>query len=544
MTMSRRLECKSEGCTNEVLQILDSAFDDRRGGGGRSPLSPNGRGSSPGLHHRHSSNSILVSKYCKQHTCAHFLGDERCLYKKPPHDSVCAIHAKCPVPNCNQARAQVLDPNFDPLSGAIPRYVRFDVCHDHKCALQRCQGRRISPRTPFCQAHACHAEGCPNQRQEQRNCCVDHQCKTRGCRTIVEGEFPHCAIHIKCQVNGCGEARHFLAKANDYLAYCTGHATCSARRCNAMKVEGSPFCYDHTCRERGCNKPTESAQYCEDHRCAEPDCQYPRSFGPEREAGKFCPMHTCRASKCQEYVGRLALYCSCHGCCKPKCHHVAIAEMLCIDHFKDHYISHGKRQLSTTTTTPRNRTTHGTTKPTSPTLDSDSESDRDDDDHTEHPTTINHNPNPNRRTTRLRSQEAVPEGSSDDNNDDDDNSNDDKFQSSRGRRTAKPPLLKNMLRAAAKQRRADYTEPGAAAPAPLGGGSGGGGGGAATADEDGRPSLFVQIPPPPATAPSGFLGGGNGNGGGREGKESIGRQFQGRRAEVEDGEEERVSDGW
>ncbi|KAJ4306737.1 hypothetical protein N0V88_000103 [Collariella sp. IMI 366227] len=102
-------------------------------------------------------------------------------------------------------------------------------------------------------------------------------CKYRGCRTIVEGDFPYCAIHIKCQVNTCGEARHLVPKTDEYLAFCTTHATCAGRRCDAMKGLANT------------------------------------------------------AKTCQEYVGRLALYCSSHGCSKHKCHHESIAEMLCID---------------------------------------------------------------------------------------------------------------------------------------------------------------------------------------------------------------------
>jgi hypothetical protein len=115
MKMSRRIECRSEGCTHEVLfKAVDGAFDDRRGSG-RPPLSPTGRGSPSGRHHKHGSSSIQVSPYCKQRTpypvsssinqsthlsvdtCIHFHGDERCVYKKPPHDTVCAIRkqAQC-----------------------------------------------------------------------------------------------------------------------------------------------------------------------------------------------------------------------------------------------------------------------------------------------------------------------------------------------------------------------------------------------------------------------------------------------------------------
>jgi hypothetical protein len=153
--------------------------------------------------------------------------------------------ARCPVPNCTHARTQFLEPNFDPLSNAVPKYARFEVCSDRafpvrlsffevlthrvdKCSLQRCPGRRASSRDSFCQARkhrmlysvawcyvdnpldACQAEDCVNLRQEQRNCCAERmsttawtvrkthtnitpdQCKTAGCRAIAESEYPYC----------------------------------------------------------------------------------------------------------------------------------------------------------------------------------------------------------------------------------------------------------------------------------------------------------------------------------------------------------------
>ncbi|GAB1313549.1 hypothetical protein MFIFM68171_03759 [Madurella fahalii] len=344
--MNRRIECRSEGCTNEVLyKTLDGAFvdpHDRRASSGRPPISPTGRGS-PSGHHRYSNGSIQVSPFCKQHTCIHFHGDERCVYQKPRHDTVCAVHARCPIPNCNQARAQFLDPTYDPLSNAIPRYARYDVCPDHKCAVPRCPGRRASPRSNFCQAHSCQAEGCMNTRQDQRNCCEEHQCKARGCRTIVEGRFPYCVIHIKCGMDGCGEARHFSAETKEYLAHCTNHSTCSARfslSCTAIKMERSAFCEEHTCRERDCERYTTSPPYCTLHGCGSPGCRSHRSDG-----GKFCPLHTCRAEKCREHVDRLALFCKTHGCSKSKCHQIATAEQMCLDHLKAYYIAQGKRQV-------------------------------------------------------------------------------------------------------------------------------------------------------------------------------------------------------
>ncbi|AEO71165.1 uncharacterized protein THITE_2025341, partial [Thermothielavioides terrestris NRRL 8126] len=242
--MDRRTQCRSEGCSNEVLyKTVVGEFDDRRGSGRKSPRSPNDRGSPSGPYHRYSNSSIYFSPFCKQHTCIHFHGDENCINQKPRHDTVCAIHTRCPVPNCTQARAQFLDPNVDPLSNAVPRYARYDVCSDHRC-------------------------------------------RTTGCRSIVESDFPYCAMRtftecglslrgprltvpdIKCAWSSCGEARHFSARTND--------------------------------------------------------CQYPRPWTASgQDVGHYCPLHTCRRQMCHAHVDRLALF--------------------CITHFKEHYIAQGKR---------------------------------------------------------------------------------------------------------------------------------------------------------------------------------------------------------
>jgi hypothetical protein len=85
--------------------------------------------------------------YLSVDTCIHYHSEERCTHQKPLHDTVCAIRkpdtfpltrarnstcsctdVRCPVINCTQARAQVLETNSDPLSNGVPRYARFDVC--------------------------------------------------------------------------------------------------------------------------------------------------------------------------------------------------------------------------------------------------------------------------------------------------------------------------------------------------------------------------------------------------------------------------------
>lgn len=125
-------------------------------------------------------------------------------------------------------------------------------------------------------------------------------------------------------MNGCGEAKRF--STDKYLAYCANRklvplipkaqflilldAACFARRCTATKMDGSPFCEDHTCRERGCLTATSAQPYCVDRkplnavfpsvqhrsdllvdRCNEPSCQNSRArtSNPDSE-GEFCPL--------------------------------------------------------------------------------------------------------------------------------------------------------------------------------------------------------------------------------------------------------------
>ncbi|KAK0748503.1 hypothetical protein B0T21DRAFT_279118 [Apiosordaria backusii] len=230
--MNRKIECRSDGCGNEVLfKALEGGFnihppnldhyhyrDHRRSGVGAGPRSPTGAtGRHLGAQH--------VSPYCKQHTCVHFHREESCTNKKPPHDTVCAVHTRCPIPDCNQARAQFLDPNFDPLSNAVPRYARYEVCADHKCIVRRCPQRRASTGTTFCQARhckdGCRADGCSNERQDQLECC-----EKRAATWLWRGIIPSAlTVNMTCEMHGCGGAKHFDPKTKEYLPYCTNRTS-------------------------------------------------------------------------------------------------------------------------------------------------------------------------------------------------------------------------------------------------------------------------------------------------------------------------------
>ncbi|KAK3941717.1 hypothetical protein QBC46DRAFT_381813 [Diplogelasinospora grovesii] len=349
--------CKSDGCNQEIwYKTLEGAFIDpaeRRYSGIRSPL--NARGS-PGPYHRNNPNggNSYPSQYCKQHTCSYFLRDDACHYKKPPHDAVCAIHSKCPILDCHQAKVQYLEPNsVDPTT---PKYARYEFCADHKCTVRHCNRRRARPGTAFCQTHCCPADGCTNQKQEQQNCCEEHTCRNDKCQTIVDEKYPFCALHIKCELRNCGKARHLVPKTKEYLSFCTEHVTCNLPRCKEIKLERSTFCANHTCRERDCAQSAfPRTPYCNDHRCEDEYCPYPKtvsweSSNPKNNNGssssfnrsKFCPLHTCRTEKCQGYVDRLAIFCNSHRCSKERCQEESVVEHLCLNHLRSHYIAQGE----------------------------------------------------------------------------------------------------------------------------------------------------------------------------------------------------------
>ncbi|KAK5660903.1 hypothetical protein OQA88_12276 [Cercophora sp. LCS_1] len=352
--MNRRIECRSEGCQGEVLfKTVEGIFPDAPDGRRRAPVD---RGSPTG-YHRHSTGATqIMSPYCKQHTCAHFFREEGCNNKKPPHDQVCAVHARCPFPDCVQARGQFLDPKYDYVPGMVPRYMRYELCFDHKCTVRQCQRQRTGPKAQYCASHGCQAEGCANLSQENRNCCENHECAADGCRTIVEGGYPYCVIHIKCDIKACNMARHHIAKTDEYLNYCTEHVTCEANRCRGIKTERSPFCADHTCRERGCDRSCHNKPYCNEHVCAEPSCEFPKPLLSTNKFGKFCPMHTCRERNCRNFVDSTSLYCRDHSCSITGCLYSSMAETLCITHFKEEYMNRGERDRRAKQSAARERT--------------------------------------------------------------------------------------------------------------------------------------------------------------------------------------------
>ncbi|KAK0626353.1 hypothetical protein B0T14DRAFT_388969, partial [Immersiella caudata] len=195
----RHNECRSEGCGGEVVfKTVDGSFVD----------SARGMRTSPNGYHRHSVGPTqIMSAYCKQHTCLHFVREEGCNSKKPPHDSVCPVHARCPVQDCNQARGQYLDTKFEYVPGSVPKYARYELC-------------------------------------------FDHECHTDGCRTIVEGDYPFCVIRKSSWSRLPKPLLSELQTSNG----CAEPSCESAKTWAGKQKSASKFCPVHTCRSIGCSQ--------------------------------------------------------------------------------------------------------------------------------------------------------------------------------------------------------------------------------------------------------------------------------------------------
>lgn len=73
---------------------------------------------------------------------------------------------------------------------------------------------------------------------------------------------------------------------------------CSLGSCDNLKIEGSDYCPDHTCKKKGCTKSkSKYDKYCYTHQqelaCAVEDCT-----SDKVEGGEYCYYHTCEKSGC------------------------------------------------------------------------------------------------------------------------------------------------------------------------------------------------------------------------------------------------------
>lgn len=87
---------------------------------------------------------------------------------------------------------------------------------------------------------------------------------------------------------------------------------CSFGSCNNLKMEGSKYCVDHTCKEKDCySSKSEYDSYCriheEKHICAYSGCENYKVSG-----GEYCYSHTCSKTGCYNEKGYGSDYCTDH----------------------------------------------------------------------------------------------------------------------------------------------------------------------------------------------------------------------------------------
>lgn len=87
---------------------------------------------------------------------------------------------------------------------------------------------------------------------------------------------------------------------------------CEFNGCDNLKIEGSKYCSDHTCKEEGCtSSKSKYGNYCythqKEHACAVEGCDNEKVDG-----GDYCYEHTCKESGCYKKKGYGSDYCADH----------------------------------------------------------------------------------------------------------------------------------------------------------------------------------------------------------------------------------------
>lgn len=87
---------------------------------------------------------------------------------------------------------------------------------------------------------------------------------------------------------------------------------CNLNSCDNKKMEGSEYCYEHTCQEDGCTlSKSKYDNYCythqKEHTCEVSGCEKYKISG-----GKYCYEHTCAQTGCYNQKGYSSDYCTDH----------------------------------------------------------------------------------------------------------------------------------------------------------------------------------------------------------------------------------------
>ncbi|PTD13089.1 hypothetical protein HYE67_009448 [Fusarium culmorum] len=192
------------------------------------------------------------SLYCQFHACRQIEAGRACAVAKPPSAIVCSQHSRC----------QAVDNGMG-------------------CALDVKDGNTAMHK--YCiQLHLCGFSGCENERSKRNQqyipFCVDHRCEQDNCRNSKD-------VGIFCRSHTCDD-QYCVAFApgidlDDPQRFCERHRQCQKPQCPRL------------CHTRDDGQPSP---FCGTHYCQAPDCE------DGREAGLFCPEHTCAELGCLKVV--------------------------------------------------------------------------------------------------------------------------------------------------------------------------------------------------------------------------------------------------
>lgn len=187
----------------------------------------------------------------------------------------CCPQHRCLQPQCDRPR-QVEDGSF--------------FCDKHTCSVTSCNASASSSAEdapPFCELHRpCAHEGCPRR------------CHTRE----QTGQMaPFCGAHY-CPVEGCPEERREGGNAT----FCEKHSCIEAGCFNGRSGQDEPsrFCVEHECQAEGClarvDVRVRDAEHCPLHRCIVEGCAQPATT---EDGGARCANHRyCVVDGCREWV--------------------------------------------------------------------------------------------------------------------------------------------------------------------------------------------------------------------------------------------------
>ncbi|KAK3504270.1 hypothetical protein B0T13DRAFT_1637 [Neurospora crassa] len=280
-------------------------------------------------------NEILLSLYCKRHTCR---------WEYPPYDRSCCpdpvtsgqdlcdhheqlLSCACTTEPCLQKR------DYEEVADSVDPTAPW-FCSTHRCGQDRCdkEGTGSDQHNRRCDKHKrCDVPDClsPPDVQNDSFYCKRHTCRSAHCPNVAK-KNNLCTEHQRCVREGCNKPRYWPDTGLDDLdapPLCETHfkqkARCANPDCMRPKENGQGrYCSEHECKSGGCPEERDSSgsPYCRKHRCRIDGCPDPLVNGSSTGTGLFCPQHTCKVPSCQRSIATTnSSHCEIHSCSKPDC---------------------------------------------------------------------------------------------------------------------------------------------------------------------------------------------------------------------------------